>query len=201
MRQAATEAFGDFKQLDKELDSYLKRSRITSYKVPPDKLTVGAVYIRELSAGEAAIMPVHIRSRRGVNDEQAGELVIEARAIAARFPSDPAVLASLAEAEHDAGNDEAAIAAADKALAIDPRRVNAHIQKGKSLFRLAEEASDQQSAFRTAIAAFQALNQLENDHPLPLVYYYRAFAAQGMKPTGLAWPGRWNWRLSTRACG
>ena len=27
-----------------------------------------------------------------------------------------------------------------------------------------------------------ALNQLENDHPLPLVYYFRSFAERGVEP-------------------
>lgn len=41
-------------------------------------------------------MPVVVRSRRGVNQALAAEVVVEARAIAARYPSDPAVLAALA---------------------------------------------------------------------------------------------------------
>ena len=67
------------------------------------------------------MMPVIIRSRRGVDDEGAKAVLTDARAIASRFPKDPAVLSALAEAEHDAGNDKEAIAAADAALADDPK--------------------------------------------------------------------------------
>jgi hypothetical protein len=49
-------------------------------------------------------MPIRIRSQRGVNRAQANELLLDAPTIAARFPLDPSVLAALAEAEHDVGN-------------------------------------------------------------------------------------------------
>lgn len=188
-REAGLEAFGDFAVLERELDAYLRRPRIPMMKLPASMLTTGAIEVRRLSAGEAAMMPVRIRSRRGVNSEEAEEIVVEARAIAARFPDDPAVLAALAEAEHDAGNDEAAIAAADSALAKDPAQVNAYVQKGLSLFRLAPDAEDQAAAYAKARAPFVALNRLENDHPLPLIYYYRSFVEQGKAPSQLAMEG------------
>src|SRR5690606_26477254 len=37
-----------------------------------------------------------------------------------------------------------------------------------------------------AIAPFVALNRIENDHPLPLVYFHRSFTARGEQPTELA---------------
>jgi tetratricopeptide (TPR) repeat protein len=127
-------------------------------------------------------MPVRIRSRRGVTREEAIELVPEARAIAARFPGDAAVLTALAEAEVDSGNPDAAITAADAALAIDPRQVNAYIQKGLALFEKAETAQDKAKAYRDARAAFLKLNQIENDHPLPLMYFYMSYLRQGAVP-------------------
>lgn len=132
------------------------------------------------------MMPVRIRSRRGVTREQARELLVDARAVAARYPADAAVLAALAEAEHDAGNEAEAIAAADGALAIDPGQVNAYVQKGLALFRLAQDAPDKATAFRAARAPFVQLNRRENDHPLPLIYFYRSFVDQGEEPSKLA---------------
>lgn len=188
-REAALEAFGDFKVLEKELETYLTGNKWKYIKVGSSALKVAAIQVRPLSAGQAAMMPVQIRSRRGVNTEQAKELLVEARAVAARYQQDPAVLAALAEAEHDAGNDIEAIAAADKALAIDPGQTNAYVQKGYSLFRLAESAPDRDAAFRKAVAPFVALNRIENDHPLPLFYFYESFAKRGRDPTELAYRG------------
>jgi len=184
--EAARAVFGDLDQLEKDLQRYQGQRTITSLRIAPAGVTPGPVTLRTLSVGEAAMMPVRIRSRRGVTPEQATALLPEARAIAARFPGDAAVLTALAEAEHDAGHDDTAIAAADAALAIDPSQVNAYVQKGLSMFRKAQEAPDKALAYRAARAPFVALNKIENDHPLPLLYFYMGFRAQGIKPTPLA---------------
>jgi tetratricopeptide (TPR) repeat protein len=181
--QAGRDAFGDLGQLEHELDKYLNQSTMMTAAFGPAKFTVAHVEVRQLGAGEAAVMPLTIRSRRGVSKEEAATLVTEARKIAAAYPKDPAVLAELAEAEYDSGNDAAAITAADAALALDPKRVNAYIQKGYALFReAADSAGDKDVAYKKAIAPFIALNKLETDNPLPLVYYFRSYAERGVKP-------------------
>lgn len=180
-REAAEKAFGNLDQLERELKTYL-RARMYSIPLPPDKLRTGTITLRKLSAGEAAIMPIQIRSERGVNAEEAAKIVVEARAVAARFPEDPGVLATLAEAEFDAGHDAEAVAAADGAIARDPAITNSYIQKGYALFRQAAEAEDRTAAYAAAVKPFIALNKLENDHPLPLVYFYRAQVERGIEP-------------------
>ncbi len=184
--EAARESFGDFDTLDDELDDYLKQRRMNYFQLQPDALSVGEIAVSELSEGAAAIMPVRIRSKRGVSEEEAILVLADAREIAASYPDDPFVQATLAEAEFDAGNDAQAIAAADAALAADPANVDAYVQKGYALFRIAEDADDYEKAYKDAFAPFSALNRLENDHPLPLIYFYRSYAAQGKKPTETA---------------
>lgn len=190
-REAGLEAFGDFKKLESDLDRYLSRRRMQMLRLKPDLLKTGPITVAALSEGEAAMMPVRIRSRRGVDEAQAKALLPEARAIAARYPDDPGVLAALAEAEHDAGNDSDAVIAADAALARDPARVNAYVQKGLALLDLAEKAApgEQEAAYHRALASFLALNRLENDHPLPLIYNYRIRLEEGKTPNALALRG------------
>ena len=189
MRDAALEAFGDFDVLEKELDQYLNRRRMQAFNLPARLIKIGPIKVRRLSDGEAAMMPIRIRSRRGVDAEEAKALLDEAREVAARYPDDPAVLSALAEAEYDAGDNAEAIAAADKALARDPSQVNAYVQKGYALFSMARDADDPAQAYKTARAPFVALNHRENDHPLPLIYFYRSFANQGVEPPPLAIAG------------
>ncbi|WP_242122958.1 DUF1570 domain-containing protein [Sphingobium sp. Sx8-8] len=189
LRTAGLEAFGDFQLLEKELDTYLKQRRMAMLKLPAGIISTGPVTVRALSTGAAAMMPVVIRSKRGVDGAGAKALLPDARAVAARFPADPAVLSALAEAEHDAGNDKEAIAAADAALALDPGQVNAYVQKGLSLLRVAQDAPDKVAAYNAVRTTFAALNHLENDHPLPLFYYYESFVRQGREPTPLALQG------------
>jgi tetratricopeptide (TPR) repeat protein len=180
--QAAQEVFGDLNQLERELERYAGQRTMLSLQFQPGQLEIAPMTVRRISAGEAAMMPVRIRSDRGVTREQAIDLLVEARAVAAQHPGDAAVLSALAEAEYDAGNDAEAIAAADAALALDPSQVNAYVQKGYALFRRASEAEDRTAAYREAVKPFIALNKIENDHPLPLVYYYRSFAERGAQP-------------------
>ena len=183
---AAREAFGDLGKLEGELKSYLTRRQMYQFNLPAEKLTTGPIRLRELPEGEAKMMPIRIRSQRGVDSTTAPEVLADAREVAARYPTDPGVLTALAEAEFDAGNDKEAIAAADAALAQNPALANAYIQKGYALFRIADAAEDKDAAFTAAMQPFSQLNKLENDHPLPLVFYYRNYMARGAEPTETA---------------
>jgi len=189
---AAQQSFGDLSVLDRELDSYRKRKKLNYIHLKPERLKIGAINVRLLSAGEAAVMPLQMQSKRGVDDEKAAELLPQIQAVAAKYPNDPKVLSILAEAEYDAGNDDAAINAADRALAIDPATVNAYVQKGFALARKASDAEDDESAaplWKQTRTTFVALNRLENDHPLPLIWFYRTYNDQGKEPTKLAIKG------------
>ncbi|MEL7199080.1 MAG: DUF1570 domain-containing protein [Pseudomonadota bacterium] len=181
---AAQEFFGDLDQLQKELDTYMRGRGFKMLTLQAEDLPIGQIAIRKLPEGEAKMMPLRIRSQRGVTLEQAKELLPDVREIAAKYPEDPGVLAALAEAEYDAGNSDEAIAAADKAIAIDPSRANPYVQKGYALFRKAGDAEGEarDAAFEEAMKPFGALNKIENDHPLPLIYYYRSYVQRGMEP-------------------
>jgi tetratricopeptide (TPR) repeat protein len=188
---AATAALGDLKALDKALDSYLHQRRMQYMRVPPERLSVGQIAVRRLSEAEAASMPVRIRSKRGVNEQTAAEVVQEAREVAGKYPDEPAVQAALAEAEVDVGNYEAAIRAADKALTAAPGNMTALIQKGYALTRMAAKAKTEE-AWLAARRHFVSVNRIENDHPIPLIYYYSSFLQQDKVPTktavdGLEW--------------
>ncbi len=185
---AATAAFGDLQLLDKALDAYARKSKWQYIIVPPDKLTVGKITVRHIGEAEAASIPIQIRSNRGVNKQTAAEVVLEAREVAAKYPDEPTVQAALAEAEFDAGDDEAAIRAADKALAQAPDNMTALIQKGYALTRMATETKTDE-AWKAARRHFVSVNKIENDHPVPLIQYYLGFLQQGKEPTKAALDG------------
>jgi len=185
---AAAAAFGDLQALDKTLDHYVKQRQWTYFKVPAGKLSLGQITVRKLSTGEAEIMPVRIRSKRGVGEKSAPEVVADAREVAAEYPDDPAVQAALAEAEFDAGNDDAAIVAADKALAAAPTNMTALIQKGYALARIARKAKTE-DAWKAARRHFVAVNKIENDNPIPLIYFYLSFVQQDKEPPKTALDG------------
>ncbi len=181
--EAGEKIFGDLDQLEKELDSYIRQRRMFTFNIPPERLNASPVSMRKLPKGEAEMMPLRIRSQRGVNEEQAAELVVEAREVAGKYPDDAAVFAALAEAEYDAGYDTAAIAAADRAIELNPELTNPYVQKGYALFRMARDADDEDAAYERAMQPFASLNARENDHPLPLLYYFRSYAERGVEPS------------------
>lgn len=183
---AAKSALGDLAALEKEMDGYLRQPKLAYLPIAADKLKTGNIVVRKMRAAEAAMMPVILESKRGVNDETAKLLLPRAQAVATQYPDDPVVLAALAEAEHDAGNFTAAVAAADKALIKSPNLVNAHVQKIYALARIAEDSADAANAWKTLRKAVTALNAVENDHPVPLIYYYRSLRAAGRDITDTA---------------
>jgi tetratricopeptide (TPR) repeat protein len=189
---AARAAFGDLDELDQELRKYL-RNRISAWQIPSDALAFAPITIRELNRAEGESLAVRMQSKRGVSPEKAAQVVLEARELAVKYPDEPEVQAALAEAEYDAENDEAAIAAADKALAGNPNHINALLQKGYALARIASETSASDPEGWTRVRKhFLSINKIEADHPVPLLYYYLSFINQGMEPTqnaidGLEW--------------
>jgi len=179
---AGQQIFGDLDALERELGDYARQRSMAGMRFAAQDIRIGRVRVSQISDGHAAMMPVILRSKRGVNDEKAAKLVIDARKIAARYPGDGEVLAALAEAEFDAGNDDAAIAAATAAVAADPGALNAYVQHGYALFRKAAGAADKDAAFAAAMRPFEALNAIEADHTQPLIYYYRSFTRRGETP-------------------
>ena len=180
---AARQSFGDLQQLEKELGKYIGQRTKFGFVFGPENLAIGPVSISRLSDGLAEMMPTRIRSKSGVNAQQAQEVVAQARAIAEKYPDDAHVLAALAEAEQDVKNHDAAVAAADRAIAIDPTVKDAYIQKGYALFDKAVAANDDPELLRRSLGAFSALNKLEIDHPTPLIFYYRISTKNGQKPS------------------
>jgi tetratricopeptide (TPR) repeat protein len=179
---AAEKTLGDLDELERSLDRYLKSRTWKILSALPEQIHVGDITVKPLSPGHVAMLPVITKSKRGVDREQARALVTEARAIAARYPQDVAVLSALSEAEHDAGNNVEAVAAADRALAINPAAKDALVQKGLALFELANDADDRDTAYAAAMEPFDALSRLEGDHPYPLIYRYRSYLARGAIP-------------------
>jgi tetratricopeptide (TPR) repeat protein len=187
---AARDTFGDFKKLDAELDKYKLRRRLAYRRVAPDPAGVGAITMRALSAAEDALMELRIQSDRGVDRTQARTLVTRIRKAAAPFANDASAQAILAEAEYDAGNYALAEAAADRALAANPRHLDALLYKGRALMGKATEAkSDDAKAWREIRGWFIKANQIDAEHAEPLYLFYDSFREQGIRPNANAVAG------------
>lgn len=180
---SATAAFGNLRQLDLDLDAYARKVSLPYFFVKGESITTGPVGVRELDEGASAAMPLRIRSWRGVTKATAVPLAEEARAVAARYPGNAFAQTCLAEAEFDAGSYQAALSAAEAAIKAEPGSVSGYIFKGMALMELAR-ASGSAARWTEARTVLLKANGIENDHPLPLLNYYRTYAEQGFRPTG-----------------
>lgn len=181
--EAATGAFGDLKALDSTLEKY-KRGKFAGWRIPATAVKPGPITIRTLSDGEAALMPVRMRSQRGVNEKSAATIVRDARKRAAPYPAVAGAQIALAEAEYDAGQPDAALAAAERAIAADPKALRAYLYKGRVLVDRAEKAESRDPAvWKEARSWYLKANRIDADNAEPLVLFYRSFKAAGQKPT------------------
>ncbi|KQX19058.1 hypothetical protein ASD39_14030 [Sphingomonas sp. Root50] len=181
---AARGAFGDLQQLDREVQAYLIRNRFAYLPVAVTQPAPETIKLRQLTPGEAAMMPVRLQSQRMVDSRTAPLVAADARRIAAAWPNDPEVQLILAEAELDAGDAMAAEAAADRALAADPAMRGAMIFKAQALMKRAQDENRfDDVTWRTARSWLLKANKLEPDAAWPLMLFYSSFLQQGEKPT------------------
>ena len=185
---SAQAAFGDLKQLDRELGTYLNRSTMKYFKISGNAIHPVPVDVQLLSPGAAQIVLLRGEMKFDGKITNGAQYTAQARAIEARYPGDALVEATLAEAELDAGDADAAAAAADRALKADPRSTEPMILKGRAIELKAKDAdSDQRkSMFDQARDTFIAANKLDTEDPEPLFEYYMSYMHEGVRPTANA---------------
>jgi tetratricopeptide (TPR) repeat protein len=185
---SAKSAFGDLGQLQDELERYSTSKEITGVLLRPDPAKLGPITVRPLTGGEAALMPIHMRSDYGLTGQRARTVAGKARKLAEPYPSDPFAQTALAEAEYDVKDFSAAQAAADRALATDPNYVAALIYRGRAEMELAK-ASSGSADWKSVRRWFAKANRLDTENAEPLMLYYQSFVAAGERPTDIATKG------------
>jgi tetratricopeptide (TPR) repeat protein len=179
---AARKAFGDLDKLNSEVNAYLNRHSLPTSQFTADKMKADTdVTVRKLSPGEVAMIGKRMQSARGVNEKTSGALYTQAKPIADAYVADPVVQTWFAEIAYDAKQYPAADAAADRALAVDPKSLMAIVFKGRIAAQAAMK-SQSDADWKTARAWFLKANRVNPDHPLPFVLFYDSFTAAGQVP-------------------
>lgn len=188
---AAKKGFGDLRLLDRELDAYLRKSTVSAATIRHDKLPAIAVDVRALTPGERALIPMRIVSTRGVDAKTAAPLYARAVRAAEPYAADPVAQGWLAEMAFDAGDDAAAEAAADRALAADPKSEQALLYKGNVQLRrlAAAKVSAADKRWAAARSWIVKANRIDADAAAPLLLYYDSFAAAHATPSKSAVAG------------
>jgi hypothetical protein len=182
--EAARTAFGDLKRLDQDLTRYRLQRRINALRISASSLVPPPVDIRPLSAGAAGVLPLRLQSKLGVDATTAEPLAIKVRAVQAKHRGDALVEVTLAEAELDAGHPQASEAAADRALAADPRNTEAMIYKGRAIAaRALASTKPDAKLVADARAWFTKANKADPEDPEPLMEYFKSFVEAREAPT------------------
>ena len=181
----AAAAFGDLAALDRNMKAYVGRRRLSAVKVGGEALQIGAIAVDPLTAGTAEMMPLLMRIRAGVAKTELRGVADELRALATRHPADAFVQATLAGIEMDAHNYAAAEAAADRALAADPRSIEAMIHKGRAIMERAA-VDEKGKTFADARNWFQKANRLDTEDPEPLMHFFEASIRDRGRPSANA---------------
>lgn len=181
---AAKAAFGDLDQLDRDLKSYMMRSRLSYRQLKGEGLRPGPIDVRPMSEGASKVILLRATLKNGVSDAAAEPLAAQIRAVEARYPGDELVEATLAEAELEAGRPEAAEAAADRAIKADPLKTEPLVLKGRAMMARAEklDGDARLALLEAARSNFIAANKLDTEDPEPLMDFYYSYARAGVRP-------------------
>ena len=184
LAEAAT-VFGDLTQLQGEVDRYLAARQLKGTTIGAEAIKTGPVAVRALTLGEAALMPTRIQSTAGVGAKTAHSVFATACKSAAPFPNDAGAQVVLAEAALDAGEIDEATAAADRAIAADPKNVRAYLYRGfASAAALRARKGDVAAAEWASVRKwYSKANAIENDAPMPLFMFYRSYLDADRPPT------------------
>jgi len=184
---AAHQVFGDFKQLEAELNAYEKRP-LMKFRIAASAIHVQPITVTPLSTGGSQVIMARARIKNDVKPEDAEAIAVQLRLLEAQYPGDELVETTLSEAELDAGHPQAAEAAADRALKANSQSTEAMVLKGKSIAALAADVENEtrHSRFEEARRSFITANKLDTEDPEPLFEFYRTFLSEGVRPTANA---------------
>lgn len=184
--KAATDAFGDLKKLDRELDAYFKKDVFTVSTIPASELHVPPVTVRPLRPGEADLVEIKARLARGGHAARGNSG--NAASTARRYPNDPAVQTVLAQAELADNHASAALDAADRALELKPGSYDALVAKGEAMIDLAK-ANPAAANWNSVRDPLLMANKVDPESAEPLRLFYQSYVDQGVHPTANAIAG------------
>jgi Flp pilus assembly protein TadD len=180
---AMHQAFPDLSTFNSELFNYAGSARFNVVRLPFRTIDVGPITTRTLRPAEQALIEDEIKLSQGYPQREATEIASHVGAIAARFPNDPFAIRMVMESQYLAGDNAAALAAADRLLAVEPNNARGLATKGLIQVAGLRAANSTDQAQWTAARQFlvRAVNAAQTD-PVVLEAYYRSFVIQGVSP-------------------
>lgn len=196
----AAKVFGDPAKLARDVARY-DNSRVPWEQMTYPAQLAGEPVVRQLNRGEAAFLKGRLELGSRVEPASARDpdaaiaarnrWLARLRSDSARYPRHPDAQLLLAEAECRSGNAAECLAAAERVLAVDPKRVAALQWKGVALTRQALDgpADTRAARLKAARSWIARANRLDPEAPGPLLAWYRSFVDAGETPPDRALEG------------
>lgn len=162
---------GGIKAVEQEMRAYAS-GRILAASLATREMPEFRVTITPVPQDIGGMLPMHLRVMLHPDKKELQALAETVREQAAKYPQSAFAQTVLSEAEWEIENADAALAAADRAIALDPNFARAHSVRAEVLLKRAQDsrlAQDWDAARSSVIKA----NQLDTEDPVPLSQFYR----------------------------
>lgn len=187
--EAARAAFGDFKQLDKELDKYVIGRFAYTTQQQPTPVT-DTIIIRPLSDIESDLVPLRLRFMGGIGADERPNILKNLTRHVAKFPASVDGWYMLAHTLFEGDESAAATTALERALALDPKHARALLLKAQiRMSQLRASKSTSEDEWKAVRMMIGAANRSNVKDPMPLLLYYDSWVARGLEPNETAFKG------------
>ncbi|MCC7394178.1 MAG: hypothetical protein IT553_04905 [Sphingomonadaceae bacterium] len=132
--------------IDGRLRAYLRNRRFAYTRLPLPEHIAAPPVVRVMTPGEAAVVPISLLRRGGLDTAEQADYLAQLAPIYARFPNDAEVNLLRAQAYFDFEKWPEAIAAADQVLAVVPNHQRAIILRARAAIHARSDESRDISA-------------------------------------------------------
>lgn len=178
---------GGLEGLEKDLKAYMGK-RLSASSLKSSEMKIGEIVVSPVDPAQGALVEDELRLTNRAKADELPAIVTAIRATAAKFPDSAYAAALLAEAEWAAEDKDAALADADRAIALDAQSSRGHAVRAQVLLERAHD-SDKAEDWKVALTAIVRANRADTEDPVPLALFYRYHAMRGGKMPDLGYDG------------
>jgi Flp pilus assembly protein TadD len=179
----AAKAFGDLGKFNTDVKRYLTNASFEYKALPLPETLAANIAMRKLSASEIELMEDAIELSRQKSKEDAESFAAQLRGKVSKFGPDRYASQLLGEAELAAGNFDAAIAIADRILALQAGDSKALWLKAAATLEKAKGSDDPEDAALKARDWALEANKNDPDAPRPLVAFFDSYLVAREQPS------------------